>query len=86
MKILVTGGAGYIGSVVTESLVASGHEVVIVDNLSTGHREAIGRGIEFHEGDLLDTVFVEKVLARGIDAVCHFAAFSRVGESAFFSA
>ncbi len=53
----------------------------MVDNLSTGHREAVGRGLEFHEGDLLDTRFVEKVLSRGVDAVCHFAAFSRVGES-----
>ncbi len=81
MKILVTGGAGYIGSVVTEFLIDSGHEVVIIDNLSTGHRGALNPGAEFHEGDLLDTVFVEKVLAGGVEAVCHFAAFSQVGES-----
>ncbi len=81
MKILVTGGAGYIGSVVTEFLIDSGHEVVIIDNLSTGHRGALNSGAEFHEGDLLDTGFVEKVLTGGVEAVCHFAAFSQVGES-----
>jgi len=81
MKILVTGGAGYIGSVVTESLLDSGHEVVIIDNLSTGHRGALNPGAAFHEGDLLDTGFVERVLSEGVEAVCHFAAFSQVGES-----
>lgn len=81
MKILVTGGAGYIGSVVTESLIGSGHEVVIIDNLSTGHRGAVNPEAEFYEGDLLDTGFVEKVLSAGVEAVCHFAAFSQVGES-----
>jgi len=81
MKILVTGGAGYIGSVVTEFLIGSGHEAVIIDNLSTGHRGAVNPGAVFHEGDLLDTGLVEEVLAGGVDAVCHFAAFSQVGES-----
>jgi UDP-glucose 4-epimerase len=81
MKVLVTGGAGYIGSVVTEYLLESGHEVVIVDNLSTGHRGAVNPEAEFFEGDLLDTPFVEDVLSGGIEAVCHFAAFSQVGES-----
>ena len=81
MKILVTGGAGYIGSVVTEFLIDSGHEVVIIDNLSTGHRGALNPEAAFHEGDLLDTGFVEKVLSDGVEAVCHFAAFSQVGES-----
>ena len=81
MKILVTGGAGYIGSVVTEFLIGSGHEVVIIDNLSTGHRGALDPGVEFHEGDLLDTGFVENILPGGVEAVCHFAAFSQVGES-----
>ena len=81
MKILVTGGAGYIGSVVTEFLIGAGHEVVIIDNLSTGHRGALDPGAEFHEGDLLDTGFVEKILTGVVEAVCHFAAFSQVGES-----
>jgi UDP-glucose 4-epimerase len=81
MKILVTGGAGYIGSVVTEYLLESGHEVVIVDNLSTGHQGAVNPEAEFFEGDLLDASFVEGLLAGDIEAVCHFAAFSQVGES-----
>ncbi len=81
MKILVTGGAGYIGSVVTEFLIDSGHGVVIIDNLSTGHRGALNPGAAFHEGDLLDTGFVERVLSEGVEAVCHFAAFSQVSES-----
>jgi len=81
MRILVTGGAGYIGSVVTEYLLAGGHEVVIVDHLSTGHRGAIEKGVTFREGDLLDERLLASVLAGGIDAVCHFAAFSQVAES-----
>ena len=54
MRVLVTGGAGYIGSVVTEQLVNDGHEVVVYDNLSKGHREAVVAGASFVEGDLLD--------------------------------
>jgi len=81
MRILVTGGAGYIGSVVTEYLVGGGHEVVIVDHLSTGHRGAIEAGVTFREGDLLDEHFLGPILGGGIDAVCHFAAFSEVAES-----
>lgn len=81
MKIAVTGGAGYIGSVVTEYLIEAGHDVVIIDNLSTGHREAINTGAVFFEGDLLDRAFLLPILAGGIEAVCHFAAFSLVSES-----
>ena len=81
MKVCVTGGAGYIGSAVTEYLLEAGHEVVIVDNLSTGHRAAVTAGITFHEGDLLDGSFIEGALSHGIEAVCHFAAISQVGES-----
>jgi len=81
MRILVTGGAGYIGSVVTEYLLEGGHEVVVIDNLATGHRGAVDRRVEFHEGDLLDESSLAPVFARGIDAVCHFAAFSQVAES-----
>jgi len=54
MKVLVTGGAGYIGSAVTEYLLEAGHEVAVVDNLSTGHRAAIDPAVSFVEGDLLD--------------------------------
>ena len=81
MKILVTGGAGYIGSVVAELLLDSGHEVAVVDNLSTGHGAALDRRAVFCQGDLLDSAFIEGVLGEGFDAVCHFAAFSQVGES-----
>jgi UDP-glucose 4-epimerase len=81
MRVCVTGGAGYIGSVVTEYLTTAGHEVIIVDNLSTGHRGAVPSDVEFHEGDLLDESFIASVISAGIDSVCHFAAFSQVGES-----
>ncbi|MDD4857882.1 MAG: UDP-glucose 4-epimerase GalE [Candidatus Krumholzibacteria bacterium] len=80
MKILVTGGAGYIGSVVTEHLLDGAHEVVAVDNLSTGHRGAIDARVSFREIDLLDEPSLAAILG-GVDAVCHFAAFSQVAES-----
>ena len=81
MRILVTGGAGYIGSVVTEYLLDGGHRVVVVDDLSTGHRDAVDKRAEFVKQDLLDAEPIEEILADDIDAVCHFAAFSCVGES-----
>ncbi|MBN2072222.1 MAG: UDP-glucose 4-epimerase GalE [Candidatus Krumholzibacteriota bacterium] len=81
MKILVTGGAGYIGSIVSEYLIEEGHEVIVIDNLSTGHAEAVDKRIMFHRIDLLDTEAVHSVLKEGVEAVCHFAAFSQVGES-----
>jgi UDP-glucose 4-epimerase len=79
MRLLVTGGAGYIGSVVGARLVASGHEVVVLDDLSTGHADAAPDGAEFVRGDLRHDA--GRVLASGIDAVLHFAARSLVGES-----
>ncbi len=81
MKILVTGGAGYIGSVVSEYLLEKGHEVVVIDNLSTGHAAAVDENIVFHETDLLDRAAVREILGSGVEVVCHFAAFSQVGES-----
>ncbi len=81
MKVMVTGGAGYIGSVVAECLLENGHEVVVVDNLSTGHAQALDERVTFFRGDLLDTGMVKKILSEGVEAVCHFAAFSQVGES-----
>ena len=78
MKLLVTGGAGYIGSVVSALLLESGHEVTVLDNLSTGHRDAVPEGADFVESDIADSA---KVLANGFDAVLHFAAKSLVGES-----
>jgi UDP-glucose 4-epimerase len=82
MKVLVTGGAGYIGSVVTEELVKDDHDVVVFDNLSKGHREAIVSGTEFVEGDLSAVSTLRNTLATNkIEAVIHMAADSLVGES-----
>ncbi|MFI9026438.1 UDP-glucose 4-epimerase GalE [Streptomyces sp. NPDC053560] len=77
-KYLVTGGAGYVGSVVAAHLLEAGHEVVVLDDLSTGHREGVPAGAEFIEGRIQDA---GKWLDRSFDAVLHFAAFSQVGES-----
>lgn len=82
MRILVTGGAGYVGSVSVEDLVASGHDVVVLDNLSTGHRSADLAGAELVEGTYADRAFVATLLRdRRIDAVLHCGARSIVGES-----
>lgn len=81
MRILVSGGAGYIGSVTAALLVEQDHEVVILDDLSTGHRQALPSGAVFHEGRLHDRQILDEVFARSYDAVVHFAAFSLVGES-----
>ncbi|MFH8796350.1 UDP-glucose 4-epimerase GalE [Streptomyces sp. NPDC017941] len=77
-KYLVTGGAGYVGSVVAQHLVEAGHEVTVLDNLSTGFREGVPAGAAFVEGDIRDAA---KWLDASYDAVLHFAAFSQVGES-----
>ena len=81
MKVLVTGGAGYIGSVVARQLVEAGHETVVLDNLSKGHKRAVPEDIRFVEADLLNVERVSEVLAGSFDGVLHFAAFSLVGES-----
>ena len=82
MKILVVGGAGYIGSVCAELLLEQGHGVTIFDNLSEGHRRALDPRAEFVEGDLVDRQLIEKILAKQQpDAVMHFAANALVGES-----
>ncbi|MEU1120168.1 MULTISPECIES: UDP-glucose 4-epimerase GalE [unclassified Streptomyces] len=77
-KYLVTGGAGYVGSVVAQHLIEAGHEVTVLDNLSTGFREGVPAGAAFVEGDIRDAA---KWLDSSYDAVLHFAAFSQVGES-----
>ncbi|TVL93845.1 UDP-glucose 4-epimerase GalE [Streptomyces sp. SAJ15] len=77
-KYLVTGGAGYVGSVVAAHLLEAGHQVTVVDDLSTGHRAGVPAGAEFVEGRVQD---VAKWLDRSYAAVLHFAAFSQVGES-----
>ena len=81
MKLLVTGGAGYIGSVMTAQLLEAGHEVTIFDNLSKGHMQAVPDGAHFIDGTLLDQELLKQVLGMGFDGVLHFAALSLVGES-----
>jgi len=82
MKVLVTGGAGYIGSITSEILLDEGHEVVIFDNLGRGHREAVDARAEFIEGDLRNREDIRKAMGSVLpDAVMHFAAFALVGES-----
>src|SRR5207248_7814616 len=82
MKILVVGGAGYIGSICTEVLLDEGHEVAIFDNLTEGHRRAVDSRARFFEGDLADrTTIALAVSDSRPDAVMHFAASALVGES-----
>jgi UDP-glucose 4-epimerase len=81
VKLLVTGGAGYIGSVVASQLVGAGHETVVLDNLAKGHQAAVPEGARLVGGDLLDEGFVRETLADGFDGVLHFAALSLVAES-----
>lgn len=82
MRVLVTGGAGYIGSVVTEELVKDGHEAVVYDSLYKGHREAVVPGASFVAADLLDGETLRRTLQEhAIEAVIHMAADSLVGES-----
>ena len=81
MKALVTGGAGYIGSVVAAQLLDAGHEVVVLDDLSRGHAEAVPPGAEHVDVSLDDAQALDAPLAAGIDAVLHFAALSLVAES-----
>lgn len=79
-QLVVTGGAGYVGSVCTKVLVDAGHDVTVVDNFSTGNRDAVVPGVNLVEGDINDVI--DEVLAAGnIDGVLHFAARSLVGES-----
>jgi UDP-glucose 4-epimerase len=78
MRLLVTGGAGYIGSVCAARLVEAGHVVVVLDDLSTGHADAVPAGCQFVEGGVEDA---GSVLAEGFDGVLHFAGRSLVGES-----
>jgi len=82
MRILVTGGAGYVGSVSVEAFVAAGHEVTVLDDLSTGHRSAVHEGATLELGTYGDSRAVAELLERRkIDAVLHCAAKSLVGES-----
>jgi len=81
-SVLVTGGAGYIGSVVVEQLLARGHTVVILDDLSRGHREAVAPGATFVEGGIGDRAVLDALLRRHrCNALVHLAAYALVGES-----
>ncbi len=81
MRLCVTGGAGYIGSVVAQVLVEDGHDVTVIDNLSTGHRAAVPKGSRFVEGDVRDGDALDRALGEGMDAVLHFSALSVVPDS-----
>jgi len=82
MSILVCGGAGYIGSHTVYELIKQGYQVVVIDNLQTGHKEAVHSEAIFYQGDVRDAKFLDEVFSKEkIDAVIHFAANSLVGES-----
>jgi len=82
LKVLVTGGAGYIGSHFVKLLYENGHQPVVIDNLSRGHKEAVNYEIPFEEVDILDYPAVSNVIRKYLpEAVVHFAAFAYVGES-----
>ena len=82
MKIFVTGGAGYIGSVTVEMLLNAGHMVTVFDNLGRGHRQAIDKRASFIEGELGARASVRQAMSSvQPDAVMHFAAYALVGES-----
>lgn len=82
MNVLVTGGAGYIGSACVEELLNRGHAVTVLDTLAEGHRAAVDSRASFVQGDIADRVLVEGALRRAeAEAVIHFAAFALVGES-----
>jgi UDP-glucose 4-epimerase len=81
VKVLVTGGAGYIGSVVASQLVGAGHETVVLDDFSRGYAGAVPEEARLVRGNLLDANLVRETLAEGFEGVLHFAALSLVGES-----
>lgn len=82
MKVLVLGGAGYIGSHTVHALAKSGAQVVVADNLETGHRQAVHKAATFYQGDIRDRAFVDDLFSKeSVDAVIHFAANSLVPES-----
>jgi len=82
MAILVTGGAGYIGSVTVECLVSRGEQVVVLDNLSRGHRQALGAQVPFYQGDVGDKAVVAQIAREHkVESCIHFAALAYIGES-----
>lgn len=82
MAVLITGGAGYIGSVMVEQLVARGEEVVVLDDLSRGHRRAVSEGLSFYQGCIGNRELVKRICEEhSIESCVHFAALAYVGES-----
>lgn len=81
MRILVTGGAGFIGSTTVAHLLGAGHGVVVLDNLSRGNRAAVPAGATFIQGDIGNRELLDSVLSDGFDALIHFAALIEAGES-----
>jgi len=82
MKVLVAGGAGYIGSHCVRQLRAAGHEPVVLDNFAYGHRAAVPEGVKLHDASLADAAALDRIFqAERLDLVMHFAAFCYVGES-----
>jgi len=82
VSVLVTGGAGYIGSATVEMLIERGEQVVVLDNLSRGHRQAVPPGVPFYEGDIANGSLVEKIVEEhAVESCVHFAAYAYVGES-----
>ncbi|PKI21808.1 UDP-glucose 4-epimerase GalE [Staphylococcus succinus] len=82
MAVLVLGGAGYIGSHAVDQLISRGYDVVVVDNLGTGHRQSVHREAKFYEGDIRDQGFLTHIFTNeSIEGVFHFCAYSLVGES-----
>jgi len=81
LRFLLSGGAGYIGSVTAAVLIEAGHTVTVIDNLVTGHREAVHPAARFVEGNISNRDAIAEACSGGIDVVMHFAAFIEVGES-----
>jgi UDP-glucose 4-epimerase len=81
MRLLVTGGAGYIGSIVARQLLGEGHDVTVLDNLERGHREAVPENAKLVVADLLDREAVDAAMSAGFDGAMHFAALALVSES-----
>lgn len=81
MNILVTGGAGYIGSFMTKALLDRGYQVAVIDSLVRGHKDSVDARATLIEGDILDETFLDSVFENHFDAVIHFAGYIAVGES-----
>jgi len=82
MSILVTGGAGYIGSITAETLISRGEDVIILDDLSRGNASAVPEGSTFYRGSIADTALLNRIFRRhSVEACLHFAALAYVGES-----